>query len=287
MDTHATIEHEESAQAISEVSPLVGMRLPDVALRQKILFEHILLETSGEQRNRRRFATLLSVVLQCFLVAVLILVPLWFTDVLPKQQLVTFLVAPSPPPPPPNPAAPAPAIVRVVKPTSDIMNGQLRTPDRIPNKVQMIREEEAPPSLNVTGGVVGGVSGGILGGQLGGVIGGIISSTSKLAVVPEPKAAIAKRVRVSQGVSQGLLIYRVEPKYPPIAQQAHIQGIVILTAVIGKDGIIQRLQLVSGHPMLATAAIDAVKQWRYKPYLLNGQPVEAETTVAVTFRLQR
>ena len=287
MDTHATIEHEESAQAISEVSPLVGMRLPDVALRQKILFEHILLETSGEQRNRRRFATLLSVVLQCFLVAVLILVPLWFTDVLPKQQLVTFLVAPSPPPPPPNPAAPAPAIVRVVKPTSDIMNGQLRTPDRIPNKVQMIREEEAPPSLNVTGEVVGGVPGGILGGQLGGVIGGIISSTSKLAVVPEPKAAIAKRVRVSQGVSQGLLIYRVEPKYPPIAQQAHIQGIVILTAVIGKDGIIQRLQLVSGHPMLATAAIDAVKQWRYKPYLLNGQPVEAETTVAVTFRLQR
>jgi protein TonB len=287
MDTHATIEHEESAQAISEVSPLVGMRLPDVALRQKILFEHILLETSGEQRNRRRFATLLSVVLQCFLVAVLILVPLWFTDVLPKQQLVTFLVAPSPPPPPPNPAAPAPAIVRVVKPTSDIMNGQLRTPDRIPNKVQMIREEEAPPSLNVTGEVVGGVPGGILGGQLGGVIGGIISSTSKLAVVPEPKAAIAKRVRVSQSVSQGLLIYRVEPKYPPIAQQAHIQGIVILTAVIGKDGIIQRLQLVSGHPMLATAAIDAVKQWRYKPYLLNGQPVEAETTVAVTFRLQR
>ena len=71
-----------------------------------------------------------------------------------------------------------------------------------------------------------------------------------------------ERVRVSQGVSQGLLIYRVEPKYPPIAQQAHIQGIVILTAVIDKDGIIQRLQLVSGHPMLATAAIDAVKQWR-------------------------
>ena len=288
MNSNAVIEHEEKVQSpISEVSPLVGMRLPAVPLRQKILFEHSLLETSGEQRSRRTWATLLSVVLQCSLVAVLILVPLWFTDVLPKQQLVTFLVAPSPPPPPPPPAAPAPAIARVVKPTSDIMNGQLRTPDRIPNKVQMIREEEAPPSLNVTGGVVGGVPGGILGGQLGGVIGGIISSTSKLAVVPEPKAAIAKRVRVSQGVSQGLLIYRVEPKYPPIAQQAHIQGIVILTAVIDKDGIIQRLQLVSGHPMLATAAIDAVKQWRYKPYLLNGQPVEAETTVTVTFRLQR
>ena len=181
MNSNAVIEHEEKVQSpISEVSPLVGMRLPAVPLRQKILFEHSLLETSGEQRSRRTWATLLSVVLQCSLVAVLILVPLWFTDVLPKQQLVTFLVAPLPPPPPPPPAAPAPAIARVVKPTSDIMNGQLRTPDRIPNKVQMIREEEAPPSLNVTGGVVGGVPGGILGGQLGGVIGGIISSTSKL-----------------------------------------------------------------------------------------------------------
>jgi len=287
MNAHATIEHEESVQAkISEVSPLVGMMRPAVPFRQETLFEHTLLETSGDQRSRRTWATLLSVVLQCCLVAVLILVPLWFTDVLPKQQLVTFLIAPSPPPPPP-PAAPASAIVRVVKPTSDIVNGQLRTPDRIPTKVQMIREEEAPPSLNVTGGVVGGVPGGILGGQLGGVIGGIISSTSKLAMVPEPKASIAKRVRVSQGVSQGLLIHRVEPMYPPIAQQAHIQGIVTLTAVIDKDGIIQRLQLVSGHPLLATAAIDAVKQWRYKPYLLNGQPVEAETTVTVTFRLQR
>ena len=102
MNTDATIEHEESVQAeVSEVSPLVGMMRPAVPFRQKPLFEHSLLETSGEQRSRRTWATLLSLVLQCSLVAVLILVPLWFTDVLPKQQLVTFLVAPSPPPPPP------------------------------------------------------------------------------------------------------------------------------------------------------------------------------------------
>ena len=104
MDTNAAIEHEENVQAeINEVSPLVGSRLSAVPLRQKILFEHSLLQTSGEQRSRRTWATLLSVVLQFSLVAVLILVPLWFTDVLPKQQLVTFLVAPSPPPPPPPP----------------------------------------------------------------------------------------------------------------------------------------------------------------------------------------
>jgi hypothetical protein len=142
MNTDATIEHEESVQAeVSELSPLVGMMRPAVPFRQKPLFEHSLLETSGEQRSRRTWATLLSLVLQCSLVAVLILVPLWFTDVLPKQQLVTFLVAPSPPPPPPPPAAPAPAIARVVKPTSDIMNGQLRTPDRIPNVESSARRQ--------------------------------------------------------------------------------------------------------------------------------------------------
>ena len=104
MNSNAVIEHEEKVQSpISEVSPLVGMMRQAVPFRQKILFEHSLLETSGEQRSRRTWATLLSVVLQCSLLAVLILVPLWFTDVLPKQQLVTFLVAPPPPPPPPAP----------------------------------------------------------------------------------------------------------------------------------------------------------------------------------------
>ena len=144
----------------------------------------------------------------------------------------------------------------------------------------MIKEEEAPPPVTSMAGVVGGVPGGIPGGQMGGVIGGIISSTP-MAV---PKVAV-QRVRVSQGVTQGLLLRRIQPNYPPLARQARIQGSVLLQAEISKDGSIQNLRLISGHPMLAPAAIDAVKQWKYKPYILNGEPVEVETQITVNFTL--
>jgi protein TonB len=214
---------------------------------------------------------------QFLLVGVMILIPLIYTDALPKTQLMTFLVAPPPPPPPPPPPAAAP--VKVVKIQSEVINGQLRTPTKIPDKVQMIKEEEAPPDLGA--GVPGGVPGGIPGGSTGGVIGGILSSTP----VAVPKVATPQRVRVSSGVSTGLLIRKVQPNYPQLAKQARIQGVVILQAEISKDGTIQNLQLVSGHPMLAPAAIEAVKQWRYKPYLLNGEPVAVETQVQVNFSL--
>ena len=95
-----------------------------------------------------------------------------------------------------------------------------------------------------------------------------------------------QRVHISQGVSKGLLVYRIEPTYPPVARAAHIQGVVVLTAIIDKEGNIQNLQIVSGHPMLVPAAIEGVKQWRYKPFLLNGQPLEVETAVTVTFSLR-
>jgi len=130
-------------------------------------------------------------------------------------------------------------------------------------------------------GVVGGVPGGVPGGAIGGVLGSVINSAP--AVVP--KVATPQRVRVSQGVSQGLLIHQVKPTYPPLARQARIQGTVVLQAVIGKDGTIQNLRVVSGHPMLAPAALEAVKQWRYKPYFLNGEPVEVDTTINVNFTL--
>jgi periplasmic protein TonB len=163
---------------------------------------------------------------------------------------------------------------------TDIQNGQLRTPTKIPQKVQMIKEDEAPPEM-AAGGVVGGVPGGVPGGQMGGVIGGIISSTP----VAVPKVATPTRVRVSQGVTQGLLIRKVQPNYPPLARQARIQGQVLLAAEISKDGSIENLHLISGHPMLAPAAIEAVKQWKYKPYILNGEPVEVETQITVNFTL--
>ena len=244
------------------------------------MFEDSLLESGGRLKTKRGWTTILSFILQALLVSILILIPLLYTEALPKQQLMTFLVAPPPPPPPPPPPAAAPIkAVKVVQ--TDIVNGQLRTPTKIPEKVQMIKEEEAPPPVMASGGVVGGVPGGVPGGQMGGVIGGIISSTP----VAVPKVAAPQRVRVSQGVTQGLLIHKVQPNYPPLARQARIQGSVVLQAVISKDGAIENLRLMSGHPMLAPAAIDAVKQWRYKPYILNGEPVEVETQITVNFTL--
>jgi len=244
------------------------------------MFEDSLIESGGRLKTKRPVTTVVSFVLQVALIGVLVLIPLLFTEALPKTQLMTFLVAPPPPPPPPPPPAAAP--VKVVKQIqTDIINGQLRTPTKIPEKVQMIKEEDAPPPMAATGGVVGGVPGGIPGGQMGGVIGGIISSTP----VAVPHVATPQRVRVSQGVTQGLLTRRVNPNYPPLARQARIQGSVVLQAEISKNGDIENLRLVSGHPMLAPAAIEAVKQWKYRPYILNGEPVEVETQITVNFTL--
>ena len=244
------------------------------------MFEDSLIESGGRLRTRRGWTTSLSFLLQVALVGILVLIPLLFTEALPKTQLMTFLVAPPPPPPPPPPPAAAP--VKIVKQVqTDIVNGQLRTPTKIPEKVQMIKEDEAPPPVMSAAGVVGGVPGGVPGGSMGGVIGGIISSTP----VAVPKVATPQRVRVSQGVTQGLLIRKVQPAYPPLARQARIQGTVLLQAETSKDGTIENLRLISGHPMLAPAAIEAVKQWRYKPYILNGEPVEVETQITVNFTL--
>jgi periplasmic protein TonB len=242
------------------------------------MFEDSLIESGGKLRTKRGMTTTISFVFQMVLIGILVLIPLLFTEALPKTQLMTFLVAPPPPPPPPPPPAATP--VKIVKQIqTDIINGELRTPTKIPKKVEMIKEDAAPPP--VMAGVVGGVEGGVPGGAMNGVIGGIISSTP----VAVPKVATPQRVRVSQGVTQGLLVRRVQPMYPPLARQARIQGTVVLQAEISKEGTIQNLRLISGHPMLAPAAIEAVKQWRYKPYFLNGEPVEVETQITVNFSL--
>lgn len=245
------------------------------------MFEDSLMESGGTIKTKRGATTVVSFILQMILIGVLVLIPLVFTEALPKQQLMTFLVAPPPPPPPPPPPAAAPEVKIVKKMTSDLDNGELRTPTKIPKKIQMIKEDEPPPPSTGVAGVVGGVPGGVPGGAIGGVLGSVINSTPTAV----PKAATPQRVRVSQGVSQGLLIHQVKPAYPPLARQARIQGTVVLQAVIGKDGTIQNLKVVSGHPMLAPAALEAVKQWKYKPYFLNGEPVEVDTTINVNFTL--
>jgi len=239
------------------------------------MFEDSLVESGGKLKTKQGRTTVVAFIFEFIFIGVLVLLPLIFTQALPTKQLMTLITAPPPPPPPPPPPAAAP--VHVVKMQSELDNGQLRTPTAIPKKIEMIKEDEAPPSM----GVMGGVPGGVPGGTIGGVLGSVMSSVPTAV----PKVATPQRVRVSQGVSQGLLIHKVLPQYPPLARQARIQGVVVLEALIGKDGSIQNLHVVSGHPMLTNAALEAVKEWKYKPYYLNGEPVEVETTINVNFTL--
>jgi periplasmic protein TonB len=167
--------------------------------------------------------------------------------------------------------------------------GKLMAPKTIPKEIAMIKEEELPPAA---AGVVGGVPGGVPGGAPGGVIGGIIGAVPSAAPPPPPvkeapKPVTPKQIRVGGNVQSAKLIKRPTPVYPPLAKQARIQGTVRFNAVIGKEGTIQNLTLVSGHPLLVPSAQEAVRQWVYQPTLLNGEPVEVVTQIDVNFTLSQ
>jgi protein TonB len=122
---------------------------------------------------------------------------------------------------------------------------------------------------------------GMGGGSAGGVMGAVFGDANKTKV----KAEAPKKVNISAGVAQGMLLQKTVPIYPAIAKAARVSGTVVLQATISKSGTIEGLHVVSGPAMLQQAAQDAVKSWRYRPYLLNGEPVEVETTVNVIFTL--
>src|SRR6201982_3800274 len=153
------------------------------------MFEDSLIESGNRLKTRRGRTTTTAFILEAIVVGVVVLITLLFTEALPKAQLMMALVAPPPPPPPPPP----PAEVHVVKKVeTDIVNGQLRTPTKIPKKIEIVKEEEAPPPVMASAGVVGGVPGGVPGGSMGGVLGSIASAGSVAAL---PKVAPPQRVR--------------------------------------------------------------------------------------------
>ena len=103
-------------------------------------------------------------------------------------------------------------------------------------------------------------------------------------IMPVAPAPVVAPVRISH-MSEGDLLRKILPAYPPLARSARIQGQVVLQAVISKQGVIENLRLLAGHPMLVPAAVEAVRQWRYRPYVLNNEPVEVETQITVNFSL--
>lgn len=252
------------------------------------MFESVFVE---QGKTRKTWTVLVSFIGQCLLVGVMILIPMIYFDTLPSTQLTSFLVAPPPPPPPPPPPAAAPVkVVKVIPRQFDA--GKLMAPREIPKEIAKIEEDELPPVTGAVG-VIGGVPGGVPGGAAGGVIGGIIGSVPTAAPPPPPPPPVkekekpkpVQRIRVGGNVQAARLIHQPKPVYPPLARQARIQGTVRFNAIIGKDGRIENLTVVSGHPLLIPAATEAVKQWVYKPTLLNGEPVEVVTQIDVNFTL--
>jgi protein TonB len=240
------------------------------------MFDDLVISSVNPKKTHTAWTVALSTSVQLGIVIFMILLPLIYTEALPKGLMNTFLVAPAPPPPPPPPAP----VIKIIKPIQKlIQQGKLVTPTVIPKKVNVIKEAEEPPDVV---GMVGGVPGGIAGGSAGGVLGGIIGGAgSGPPPPPRPKTPL----RIGGNVMMASLIRQPLPIYPQIAKTAHISGTVHLHAIIGTDGTVQDLTYIDGPPLLMRAAMDAVKQWRYKPTMLNGEPTAVDTTVSVVFSL--
>lgn len=251
-------------------------------------------QTFVEGKTKKTWTVMVAFIGQIVLLTVAVILPMIYFDVLPKATLNAMLVAPPPPPPPPPPpAAPAPVkIVKVIPRQFDA--GKLMAPKVVPKEIAQIKEEELPPAASGAVGVVGGVPGGVAGGTPGGVLGGIIGSVPSAAPPPPPPPPAVKkdpgppkRITIGGNVQQAKLVRQPKPVYPPLAKQARISGVVHLAAVISANGTIQDLKVISGHPLLIPAALEAVKQWVYQPTTLNGEPVEVQTQIDVNFTLSQ
>ena len=243
------------------------------------MFGDSLLETSWSQRTRRRWTTLTSFGLQALFIGLLLLAPLLTTVGLPSARTFSTPISAGRPdagPPSQTHSRPGPS-VEVIPVTTE-----LRLPHRMPTTISTGSDAGPQPTGDVCPGCVGdmpGLTPGIPGGlQIASLIPG---TRPVLAAIPAPTV---RTVRTSL-MLEGNLIRRVQPVYPPLARAARIQGPVVLAAIISKAGTIDNLRVLSGKPMLASAAIDAVRQWRYRPYILNGEPVEVETQITVNFIL--
>jgi protein TonB len=252
------------------------------------MFEQTFVE--GRVKTSRGWPVFASLFFQVTAVCSAILIPLLNPDLLPRAMVNGVFLAPAMQPPPPPPPPGARTAQKVARAVNRIWDGaHLLMPRAIPQKVANL--EEAASEMGVPGGVENGVPGGIpnpvlrnLGQQWLGAPPPPPPPAVKPSDVVKPQV---QRVAVGGKVQDALLVRKVIPRYPELALRARVEGKVTFSALIGANGMIQGLQLVSGHPLLVGAATDAVRQWLYRPTLLNGEPVEVATTIEVTFTLNR
>ncbi|HTZ74194.1 MAG TPA: energy transducer TonB [Candidatus Aquilonibacter sp.] len=272
-----TPAHQRRLQAVPDPSPRSGEEKHDPFLDAMLD-----MPTTGRPRPRNPVKMVISLLIHAGIIALLIIVPVYFakhTQVIPKALEQTFVFTPPPPAPPPPAATRAPqtsAPSHVTQgPTQPVFHtSPLMAPTEIPKNISMAANNAVAPDLNA------GVAGGVLGGVLGGLLGGTGTATGPPA--PPKSPAI---VRVGGDVKPPQLVQRVQPEYPTVARLAHVQGTVVIDAVINKSGSVVSERAVSGPSLLVPAALDAVKQWKYQPTYLNGQPVNLAMQVTVDFQL--
>jgi periplasmic protein TonB len=238
------------------------------------MFSELVVSAVRRDDQRRSWALVVSAAVQAACLLVLILIPLIYTQALPKAILKTVLV--SIPEFAPQPTAQAPAPHTGVHATRILNHGIVIEPPRIPRHVSMIEEAPLPPEEPAEGPLASGSGVDLL---------NMAPAPAQRVSQPAAAPSVPQRVSVTSTIEAAKLISQVRPAYPPLALQARIQGNVVLHAIISKEGGVSELRVLSGHPLLVNAALEAVRQWRYSPTLLSGQTVEVETTITVSFVL--
>jgi len=241
------------------------------------MFNQILID--GAQKTAKPYTVVLSLLLQISAICALILIPLVYTGTLPSAQLKSLLMAA--PPPRSAPPAPARTDIQPKAATRQFDARSLIAPRVIPKQVNPIQDAAPTSDTGVVGSTIepGTADSPAISSLLFGVQGVALSP-------PPPPKRSAGPLRIGGVVARANLIHEVQPIYPPLAKSARVQGTVEFTATISKDGNIENLQLVHGHPLLVNAAKEAVLQWKYRPTLLNGQAVEVITNIVVNFTLR-
>jgi protein TonB len=239
------------------------------------MFADSLLDSAWAHDSRRGWTTALVFAVESVAVAGLLMLPVIYGEGLPQQlQSIARIVAPAPPP-----GIPATPHAQTAQASNMSSAETLIEPQTIPSHTLIVTDEVVPPMPDGGVYVMNGTGDRWTNNP---VMHSILTTVP--TVVPPPMHATVHLPPVSR-IMEGNLIYKVQPDYPPLARQARIQGAVVLQAVISREGTIEKLQVMSGHPMLGPSALAAVKQWRYRPYFLNGEPVEVETQVTVNFIL--
>jgi protein TonB len=233
------------------------------------------LNSSWDERSRRRLTTLTSFGLQALALGMLLVLPLLRPIGLPLLRRLSTPVSLG------QPLGEAP-VVRArtganTAPRNNSLDLTLRMPTRIPSSIPAAGDE-GPPQVGASGPYIPGAGPGSPDGMLNSL------RTTTGPIMPAVPRPVAPPVRISH-MSEGDLVHKVLPTYPPLARTARIQGQVVLQALISKEGVIENLRVLTGHPMLVPAAREAVLQWRYRPYVLNNEPVEVETQITVNFSL--